>query len=143
MGADISSDAIAIAETNRARLGLEDRVTFVRGSLLSWLEGPIDLILANLPYLRPEQIADNPELAAEPEIALSGGPDGLEVIARLIRDAPRVLAPGGAIGLEIDPSQRDVVLGLARIAFPDAEIRVLPDLARLDRHVVIQTQRPG
>jgi release factor glutamine methyltransferase len=143
MGADISSDAIAIAETNRARLGLEDRVTFVRGSLLSWLEGPIDLILANLPYLRPEQIADNPELAAEPEIALSGGPDGLEVIARLIRDAPRVLAPGGAIGLEIDPSQRDVVLGLARIAFPDAETRVLPDLARLDRHVVIQTPRPG
>ncbi|MCC7024282.1 MAG: peptide chain release factor N(5)-glutamine methyltransferase [Thermomicrobiales bacterium] len=143
LGVDISPDAIEIAETNRARLGLEERVTFVRASLLSWLEGPIDLILANLPYLRPEQIASNPELAAEPALALAGGPDGLEVIERLIRDAPRVLAPGGAVGLEIDPGQRDAVLGLARIAFPEAEMRVLPDLAGLDRHVVIQTPRSG
>lgn len=143
MGVDISPEAIEIAEANRARLGLGERVTFVRASLLSWLEGPIDLILANLPYLRPEQIADNPELAAEPAIALSGGTDGLEVIERLIRDAPRVLAPGGAIALEIDPSQRDAVLGLARIAFSAAEIRVLPDLAGLDRHVVIQTPQRG
>jgi methylase of polypeptide subunit release factors len=51
-----------------------------------------------------------------------------------------VLAPGGAIGLEIDPSQRDAVVGLAQRAFPTSEVKVLPDLAGFDRHVTVQTR---
>ena len=134
---DVSAAALAIAAQNRARLGLVDRVTLVQGSLLGSIREPVDLILANLPYLRPQQITANPRLAAEPRLALDGGPDGLDLIRLLLRDAPRVVAPGGAIALEIDPAQRQTVIGLGRDAFPAARIDVLPDLAGFDRHVVI------
>ena len=119
IAADVSAAALQTAVRNRERLGLEDRVALVQGSLIDWLRGPVDLLLANLPYLRPEQIADNPELAAEPRLALDGGGDGLDLIRRLLADAPRVLAPGGAVGLEIDPGQRKAVTILAQQAWPN------------------------
>jgi release factor glutamine methyltransferase len=140
IGSDISPAALSIAARNCLRLDAHQRVAFVRGSLTSWLRGPVDLMLANLPYLRPAQIAQNPSLAAEPRLALDGGPDGLDLIRRLLHDAPRVLVGGGAIGLEIDPSQRDAVVTMARQAFPASDIRVLPDLAGFDRHVTIETK---
>ncbi len=140
IASDISPDALSVAARNRARLDTHHRVAIVQGSLLSWLRGPVDLILANLPYLRPEQIAENPSLAAEPRLALDGGADGLDLIRQLLADAPRVLAAGGAIGLEIDPSQRDDVVNLARKLFPASDVQVLRDLAGLDRHVTIQTK---
>lgn len=137
---DISSAAIAVAARNRAALGLERQVEIVQGSLLSWLDYPIDLVLANLPYLRPTQIAENPDLSAEPRLALDGGEDGLELIRALLADAPRVVAAGGALVLEIDPDQRNRVVNLALTAFPGAEIGVIRDLAGFDRHVTIQTR---
>jgi release factor glutamine methyltransferase len=140
IAADISPVAIAIAARNRMRLVARHRVALVQGSLTSWLRGPVDLLVANLPYLRPVQIAENPSLAAEPRLALDGGLDGLDLIRKLLDDAPRVLVPGGAIGLEIDPSQRDDVVNLARRAFPASEIHVLPDLSGFDRHVTILTK---
>ena len=136
---DVSSEALSVAVTNRAHLDSHRRISIVQGSLLSWLRSPVNLILANLPYLRPEQLAENPSLAAEPRLALDGGTDGLDLIRQLLADAPRVLAPGGAIGLEIDPSQRDEVVNVARRAFPASDVQVLQDLADLDRHVTIQT----
>jgi release factor glutamine methyltransferase len=140
IASDISSDALSVAVRNRARLDAGRRVAFVQGSLTSWLLGPVHLIVANLPYLRPEQIAENPSLAAEPRLALDGGADGLDLIHQLLSDAPRVLASDGAIGLEIDPSQRDDVVSLARQAFPESDIHVLADLAGRDRHVTIQAR---
>jgi release factor glutamine methyltransferase len=142
IASDISLDALSVATRNRARLDLHQHVAIIHGSLLSWVRGPVDLILANLPYLRPEQIAENPSLAAEPRLALDGGPDGLDLIGQILAGAPRVLAAGGAIGLEIDPSQRDHVVNLARKLFQAADVQVLRDLAGLDRHVTIQT-KPG
>jgi release factor glutamine methyltransferase len=142
LASDISPEALSVAARNRARLDPYHRVTFVQGSLSSWLQGPVQLILANLPYLRPEQLSENPSLAAEPRSALDGGVGGLGLIRQFLADAPRVLAPGGAIGLEIDPSHHHVVLDLARRTFPESDVDVLPDLAGLDRHVTIQT-KPG
>ncbi len=142
IASDISPDALSVAARNRARLDPHHCVTVVQGSLTAGLQGPVDLMLANLPYLRPEQLAENPPLAAEPRLALDGGPDGLDLIRQLLADAPRVLAPGGAIGLEIDPSQRDDVINLARQAFPASDVNVLRDLAGFDRHITVQTN-PG
>jgi release factor glutamine methyltransferase len=139
IASDISPAAISIATRNRMRFDAHRRVAIVEGSLTSWLRGPVDLILANLPYLRPDQILENPSLAAEPQLALDGGPDGLDLIRGLLDDAPRVLAPNGAIGLEIDPSQRSNVVSMARRVFPASEIAVLPDLAGFDRHITIET----
>ncbi len=136
IGADISRAALRFARQNRSRLGLERRVHLVCGDLVAWCRGPAALILANLPYLRPDQIAANPDLAAEPRLALEAGPDGLDLYRRLLADAGRVLAPDGAIGLEIDPSQADTAVALMVAALPDARITVRPDLAGLPRHVI-------
>lgn len=137
---DVSSAALAVATRNRDRFGLQDRVALFQGSLLTPLSNPVDLVLANLPYLRPEQIAENPDLAAEPRQALDGGPEGLSLIRQLLLDAPHVVAHGGAIGIEIDPGQRAAVVRLAQETFPGADIAVLPDLASYYRHVTIQTR---
>lgn len=139
IGADVSAVAIDTARFNRRQLGLEQRITLVRGSLLEWLGGSVDLILANLPYLRPDQIEDNPDLKAEPRLALDGGRDGLELIERFLSDAPRVLRAQGAVGLEIEPSQTDVVRRRAEQVFAGSEVAVLRDLAGLERHVIVQT----
>jgi methylase of polypeptide subunit release factors len=118
------------------------KVHLVRGDLVAGLKGPVDLLLANLPYLRPDQRAGNPDLRVEPEIALVGGRDGLDAIRGLLADAPRVLATDGAIALEIDPSQVDAVVDLARAVLPDARPDVLRDLAGLDR-IVVADRRAG
>jgi len=60
-------------------------------------------------------------------------------VRELLADAPRVLTPGGAIGLEIDPSQSQAVQGLALAAFPDSVVTVLHDLAGHARHVIIES----
>lgn len=142
-GVDISRDALAVAERNRAALGLDHRVTLRHGRLLQDEATHFDLILANLPYLRPEQVDGNPDLAAEPRLALDGGADGLDLVRELLADAPRVLAPGGALGLEIDPGQAQAVQDLARATFPEAAITVLHDLAGHARHVIIETPGPN
>jgi release factor glutamine methyltransferase len=140
---DVSPDALGIAAGNRERLELGDRVALVRGSLVEWLGGAVDLLLANLPYLRPAQITGNRELAAEPWLALDGGADGLALIRRLLHDAPRVMRAGGAVAIEIDPSQREDIVRLARGVFPGADIRILRDLAGHERHAIIQLPERG
>jgi release factor glutamine methyltransferase len=133
---DISQAALRYAAQNRAAFGLEGVVSLVRGSLADWHGGEIDLLLANLPYLRPEQVTENRDLTAEPALALVGGLDGLDLVRELLADAPRLLAPGGAIGLEIDPSQADATIELGKRHLPALGWRVIPDLAGLARHVV-------
>lgn len=132
---DISSDALRYAAANRANLGLEGAVSLVHGDLGTWHGGGVDLLLANLPYLRPEQIAENPDLAPEPPLALDGGADGLVFVRRSLDDAPRLLRPGGAIGMEIDPSQAEAVAALGRGRMPHLTWSILPDFAGLPRHV--------
>jgi release factor glutamine methyltransferase len=139
-GIDVSPVALQVAEKNRTALGLDHRVDLRQGYLLRDESTHFDLILANLPYLRPDQVDSNPDLAAEPRLALDGGADGLDLVRELLTDAPRVLAPGGAIGLEIDPSQAQVVQDLAQATFPEAAVTVLHDLAGHARHVIIETE---
>jgi len=137
-----SFDALRWARMNRSRLAPDMSIDFVRGSLVSALGGPIDLMLANLPYLTPEQVEENPDLAAEPSSALVSGRDGLDLIRALMADLPRVLASNGAAIFELDPSQADTIAALARATFEDATVSILADLAGLARCVTIeQTQR--
>ena len=145
-GIDVPPAALAVATANRDRIiagatgpaGAIDRVSFKRGDLLAGLDGPIDLVLANLPYLTPGQVDGNPDLAAEPRLALDGGADGLDLIRRLIADLPRVLASDGAVALELDPAQAETVVTLLRAAEPDATVTVVDDLAGLARFVILQ-----
>ena len=131
VGVDLSADALAVADANRRRLGLADRVRLVRGDLLAWLGGPADLIVANLPYLPSGRIAQlQPEVAHfEPRMALDGGSDGTELVRALLAGAGHLVRPGGTLLLELDPEQ---ILLVQRLV-PRASCRAIPDLAGLDR----------
>ena len=143
VASDISPDALAIAAANADRLLQPDRrrrYAVRRGDLTGVLDAPVDLLLANLPYLRPDQIAENTDLRHEPALALAGGDDGLDLIRRTIADLPRVLASGGAVGLEIDPVQADEVQHLLDCQMPDHQVAIVRDLAGDARHVVAEAR---
>ncbi len=92
---DVSADALTVAALNRDRLDLRDRLALVRGSLLSWLREPADLVLANLPYIPSARVPTlMPEVSDwEPHLALDGGPDGLDLIRALLADARASSSP--------------------------------------------------
>jgi release factor glutamine methyltransferase len=138
---DVSQATLDLARRNADRLGLSDHVRFIRGDLLSPLDGPADIIVANLPYVPSDEWQGlAPEVRCyEPRAALDGGPDGLRLIERLLRQAPAYVRPGGAVILEIGHDQGAAVVALAREAFPTAAIAVKKDLASLDRMVVVET----
>jgi release factor glutamine methyltransferase len=103
---DISDDALALARENVNRLGLSDRIKFVKGSLLQPLNGTFDLIVANLPYVaRTERDSLAREVLHDPEVALFAGQQGDEVIRELIEQAPARLRPAGLLALEIGLGQ--------------------------------------
>jgi len=133
-----STDALVWARRNAAELVPHAPIAFLRASLLTALSGPVDLVLANLPYLTPEQVAENPDLTAEPRGALVSGADGLDLIRALLNDLPRVLAPAGAAMLELDPSQAATVADIARMQFPESTVEIVPDLSGRDRFVTIE-----
>lgn len=99
---DIDPAALAVAEDNAARLGLEDRVQFCRQDLIGPGAAEFDLICANLPYVA-DGVALVAEVTAQPASALRGGPIGHEVTARLLEQCPALLRQGGVVLCEIDP----------------------------------------
>ena len=134
-----SADARAmIARNADALLPPERRLRFriVEDDLLATTTGPFDLALANLPYLTPAQIAENPDLAAEPRMALDGGAAGLTHIEQMVTQLPERVAPRFAVGLELDPSQAARVRALLGDAFPGADLATIRDYAGFERHVV-------
>ncbi len=137
---DISAEAAALFELNcRSLLGSVLR--FWQSDLLAGVRGSFDLITANPPYLTDCQTR---QLKAagwpEPELALAGGPDGLEVARRLIAQAPGRLAAGGWLLIEADPWQMDELERSLRDAgFGD--VRRSRDLGGYER--VIEARRPA
>jgi len=106
---DLSPDALAQARANAARHGVADRIEFLEGDLLAPVAGvpAFDVILSNPPYIATADIdALEPGVRDhEPRMALDGGPDGLDVVSRLIADAAPLLKPGGHLILEIGSDQ--------------------------------------
>ena len=143
IAADVSRDALAVAGENAARHGVEVRL--LESDLLSAVTGPVDLIVANLPYIPDAEVASlQPEVRLyEPSLALGGGPDGLSLIRLLLVQAQSMLSARGAVMLEINPPQSASLPDEARALFPGAEVRVVKDLAGLDRVVVIDLAGRG
>ncbi len=136
---ELSEEALKIAEANVGMHNVQDRVTLLRGDLLEPVSEPVDLIVANLPYIPTDRIAMlQPEVQREPREALDGGPDGLDVIRRLLRQSVHKLKDTGVMVLEIDPGQAELLTGEALALFPEAAISVEQDLARLDRVFVME-----
>lgn len=137
---DLSRPALEVTRRNSLRHGVNECIRAVQMDLLSGLSGPFDLVCANLPYI-PSRTVDEIRVALfEPRLALDGGPDGLDLIGRLLADAPRWLAPGGLILLEIEARQGEQAIALAREALPTSQVTLLQDLAGLDRLVKVQAE---
>ncbi len=122
---DISAEALALAAQNAVTNGVQGQIDFVRSDWCSALEESFDLIVANPPYLRSDDLERLPrEVRREPRIALDGGPDGLAAIKKIIKESPKFLNPAGRLYLEIGSDQGERVRGLLT-AF--REIALLPD----------------
>jgi len=149
---DISPEAIDVAKRNAKKFCVSNRIEFLCcnlfptagtfdfrpfGSLRASLS-TFNMIVANLPYIPTETLHNLPVYGREPTIALDGGADGLDIIRRLLVEAPRHLSPGGLILLEIEASQGAKVLSLAHEAFAEAEIHLHRDLSGHDRLLEIQ-----
>ncbi len=135
---DVSAGALAVARANAGRHGVEGRIAFVQSDLLSvFSPRSCDLLLANLPYIPSADLRALMVFRHEPALALDGGPDGLEPYRRLLADAPRVMAPGGRMLLEIEDRRGPATIALAQSVFPAARVDLHRDLAGLDRVVEI------
>jgi release factor glutamine methyltransferase len=136
---DISPDALALAAENARLHGVATRITFLLGDLLAPLPEPVDVLIANLPYVAP----DDPQVGLsvsryEPALAVYGADDGLGHIRRLLAQAQARLRPGASVYLEHGFDQRAAIERLARAAFPEATLRPAPDYAGWDRYIEIR-----
>ena len=100
--AELSADALAVARLNVERHGLTERVRLVHSDLFAALPGRYDLILCNPPYVNAEAMAALPaEYRAEPALALAGGADGMDLVRRLLHEAPDHMTLEAVLVLEI------------------------------------------
>ncbi len=135
LAVDVSAGALAVARENARRLGVADRVRFIRGDGYSALKrgGRFDVVVSNPPYVSEKEWDSLPREVRgfEPPGALLAGPDGLAVIRPLVAEAGQYLKPGGSLWLEIGESQGKAVQGLS--CGPMRFIGIEKDLAGRDR----------
>jgi release factor glutamine methyltransferase len=134
---DISSDALRVARKNCRKYDVSIKVKLMKGNMLEVLPQPVDIITANLPYVRQADIPRTGTVSAEPRLALDGGVDGLERIRQVCRQAGSKLRPSGHLLLEIGSDQAENVTMLLRSLFPGARMDVLPDLSGIDRVICL------
>lgn len=137
-GCDISAEAVEVARSNAARLGLGHRVLFQQSDLLAAYEGEeFDIIVCDPPYIG-EAEADKvgkQVLEFEPWVAIFSGPDGMDVYRRLAAQAWRTLRPGGWLIVEVCPSNQSKVKALLS---DWAEIRTTTDRQGIFRAVAVR-----
>ena len=124
-GADISDDALALAAENKARLHA-DNVDLVKSDLFAGLGGRhYQLIVTNPPYVTDDETDALPrEYSYEPELGLRAGPDGLDLVLKILRDAPLHLSQDGLLICEVGESERHLVKLLPELDLAWIECKV-------------------
>jgi ribosomal protein L3 glutamine methyltransferase len=117
--ADISSDALAVAQRNVADYGMQDRINLIRSDLWSNLtEKTYDLIISNPPYVTAMSMAELPdEYTHEPGLALAGGDDGLDAVRTIIEKAAPFLNPEGVLLVEVGHNRAATEAAFPRLPF--------------------------
>lgn len=140
---DISTDALTVAVENAVAHGVADRIELVLADLLDASPMlPVEVLVANLPYVATELIAELPaEVRAEPMLALDGGQDGLDLVRRLLAGLPRATVPGALALLELGADQAPGVTALVRDVLPGWRLTWHRDLAGIER--VAALEGPG
>jgi ribosomal protein L3 glutamine methyltransferase len=116
---DVSPEALAVAQRNVADYGLAGRVNLIRSDLFANLpEKSYDLVISNPPYVTAVAMEDlPPEYRHEPVLALSGGDDGLDAVRTILKEAPRFLAPGGTLVVEVGHNRAAMEQAFPRLPF--------------------------
>lgn len=141
-GIDVAQAAVQQAGRNAEHLGLAGQLTFTKGNWLDGVDGPVDMVVSNPPYIRQGDMA---ALADEvrvhdPSLALVAGEDGLDAYRILLPQALAVVRPAGFALMEIGFDQRQAVAAIGKAAGWSFDA-CLPDLGGQDRVLVFQ--RPG
>jgi len=132
---DISDSALKVALFNCRQHGVADKISLLQGDMLEPLPEPVDLIVANLPYVKDSELPQATPAGSEPVLALNGGREGLEKISRLCRQLSGKLISRGCLLLEIGQGQGKPVTALLHSLFPLARIEVSRDLGGVERVV--------
>jgi ribosomal protein L3 glutamine methyltransferase len=136
LGLDLSKDALAVAQINIERHGLESRMQLAQSDGLAQADGRFDLIVCNPPYVNDQSMAAlPPEFKAEPTLALAGGTDGMDFVRQLLRDAPAHMNEHGLLVLEIG-HERDYF----EAAFPHLDVVWLSTSAGDDQVLLLTRQ---
>ena len=150
---DISTAAIAIATDNANRHQVQDRIEFVESDLFAAIPSgrKFDVIAGNPPYIPSAEIdhLDAEVAKHEPRLALDGGADGLEIIRKIVEQAPKFAAPSALLLLEFTPEQADAITQLLEKHGGYHEISIRKDLglrprvlrARFSNHACLESDR--
>ncbi len=134
---DISTDALAVAQQNCLRHSVEQRVHLLHGDLLMPLPEPVDMLIANLPYVGTDEVdvMTRDVLNYEPYQALFSGPNGLDLLQRFFEQVHMLekLKPHGVMLLEIGYRQRELLTKILKSTLPDATVIFQKDYAGWDR----------
>ena len=115
---ELSPDALEVASRNVSDYGLEERIRLVRGDLFAGLTGPYQLIVSNPPYVNADSMAAlPPEYRAEPQLALAGGQDGLDIVRRILSGAGAALDRDGLLVVEIGHNRKTLERAFPRLSF--------------------------
>ncbi len=124
-GVDLSDDALSLAEENKERLQAHN-VTLIKSDLFNGLSGRhYDLIVTNPPYVTNDETDALPqEYSYEPEMGLRAGDDGLDLVLKILRDAPLHLSEDGLLICEVGESEQHLVKLLPEVDFAWIEFKV-------------------
>ena len=135
VGVDVSDKALEVAKMNRKLLELDERCELVLSDLLEKVSGDFDFIVANLPYIGRKEFneVEKNVVDFEPEVALFGGDDGLDLYRRLFKEISEKGIKFKLLLVEFGIGQEERVRELMEINFPEMEVSILKDLAGIAR----------
>jgi release factor glutamine methyltransferase len=143
LATDVSAEALSLAREN-AEILAPGRLRFVESNLLDAVQGPLHVVLANLPYVPSERQLPPDVADYEPSVAIFGGQRGTELIERFLPQARQILAPGGEVAVELDEEEQAAPMAaFARDLFPGAGVSICQDAGGYDRVVRIVLSPAG
>jgi release factor glutamine methyltransferase len=144
LATDRSADALEVARENAVGQAVGDVLRFAEADLVAPFERPFELVLANLPYVPSGAVPDLPVAASfEPRLALDGGPDGLDLVRRLVGRLPEILTEDGVAMLEIGSDQAEATIAAVAESLPGWSCTIAADLSGAPRVAVVQRANAG
>lgn len=130
---DISSAALEVAATNCKKHSVSNRISLLCGNMLEPVPETVDLVVANLPYVKASELSLSGPLGHEPVVALNGGSDGLEKLRKFVGQVGKKLRTGGSVLAEIGQGQEVPLTGFIKDKYPDIHVDVYADMAGINR----------